>query len=269
MTSLDARTAYQNMYYRNFSAPIPFAFRKHCSSKTLQHFNNSKQPIGSSLPNWQPPKRPSRAALIGSFCSVEPLNVSLHAKDLFEADFEDKSGTSWTYLPYGPFDSLTNYENWLEKNQQSEDPMFFVIVDLCTGKPSGVASYLRILPESGSIEVGHVHFSPRLQRSTVATEAMYLMMKHVFDLGYRRYEWKCDALNEPSRTAAVRLGFSVEGVFRQATVYRNRNRDTAWFSIIDSEWPQLNAAFTHWLSPANFDSDGTQRTSLRQLTWIR
>jgi len=232
----------------------------------LQHFNTSKQPIGNPLPNWQPPKRPSRAALTGSYCSVEPLDISLHAKDLYEADCLDESGFSWTYLPYGPFDSFTSYENWLDKNQYSEDPIFFAIVDLYTGKASGVASYLRILPESGSIEVGHVHFSPLLQRSRVATEAMYLMMKHVFDLGFRRYEWKCDALNEPSRKAAVRLGFSFEGVFRQATVYRNRNRDTAWFSIIDSEWPQLNAAFNNWLSRVNFDSDGMQKTSLSQLT---
>ncbi len=207
--------------------------------------------------------------MIGDYCSVQPLEISFHAKDLHEANCLADSGSTWTYLPYGPFDSLCTYQKWLEESCQSADPMFFAIVDLRTGKPCGVASYLRILPESGSIEVGHVHFSPLLQRSRVATEAMYLMMKHAFNLGYRRYEWKCDSLNEPSRSAATRLGFSFEGIFRQATVYRNRNRDTAWFSIIDSEWPHLNEAFKKWLSTANFDNNGSQKVSLRKLTSIR
>jgi RimJ/RimL family protein N-acetyltransferase len=237
--------------------------------KALQHFNAFKQPIGIPLLNWKQPQRPLRHALVGEYCSIQPLEIGLHAKDLNEANCLDDSGSTWTYLPYGPFDSLSSYQKWLEEFCQGDDPMFFAIVDLSTGRPSGVASFLRIIPESGSIEVGHVHFSPLLQRSRVATEAMYLMMKHAFDLGYRRYEWKCDALNAPSRSAASRLGFSFEGIFRQATVYRERNRDTAWFSIIDSEWPHLNAAFKKWLSPENFDNDGLQRISLRKLTSIR
>ncbi len=207
--------------------------------------------------------------MIGAYCSVQPLEMERHAKDLYDADCLDESGSTWTYLPYGPFDSLSSYQTWLTESCLGDDPMFYAIVDRSTGKPSGVASYLRILPESGSIEVGHVHFSPLLQKSRVATEAMYLMMKHAFDLGYRRYEWKCDSLNEPSRNAATRLGFSFEGIFRQATVYKGRNRDTAWYSIIDSEWPRLNESFKKWLLPDNFDNDGRQITSLRELTAIR
>lgn len=207
--------------------------------------------------------------MIGVYCSVQPMEIERHAKDLYHADCLDESGSTWTYLPYGPFDSLSSYQTWLTESCQGDDPMFYAIVDRHTGKPNGVASFLRILPESGSIEVGHVRFSPLLQKSRVATEAMYLMMKHAFDLGYRRYEWKCDALNEPSRNAATRLGFSFEGIFRQATVYKGRNRDTAWYSIIDSEWPRLNEAFKKWLLPDNFDNDGRQIASLRELTAIR
>ena len=146
------------------------------------------------------------------------------------------------------------------------DPLFHAIVPAGSGRAEGVASYLRIAPEAGSIEVGHINFSPRLMRTPAATEAMYLMMKRAFDLGYRRYEWKCDALNAPSRAAARRLGLSYEGIFRQATVYKGRNRDTAWYAAIDSEWPALKAAFETWLDPANFDAEGRQRESLRALT---
>lgn len=197
---------------------------------------------------------------------MQPLVAKLHAGDLYEADAEDRDGTSWTYLPYGPFPSLMAYEDWISATCQGDDPMFFAIIDFSFGKPVGVASYLRIIPESGSIEVGHVHYSPSLQRSRAATEAMYLMMKNAFDLGYRRYEWKCDSLNAPSCAAANRLGFFFEGIFRQATIYRGRNRDTAWYSIIDSEWPQLEGAFTEWLSDSNFDQDGNQRVALSKLT---
>ena len=135
-----------------------------------------------------------------------------------------------------------------------------------TNKAAGLASYLRITPESGSLEVGHLAFSPQLQATTAATEALYLLMKHAFDLGYRRYEWKCDALNQPSRRAAQRLGFSFEGIFRQATLYKGRNRDTAWYAVTDKEWPELERAFKTWLRPENFDRDGQQRTSLSNLT---
>ncbi len=142
------------------------------------------------------------------------------------------------------------------------DPLFFTIMDCAGNKPLGLASYLRIDPRSGSIEVGHLAYSPLLQRTAAATEAMYLMMSRAFELGYRRYEWKCDALNAPSRSAAQRLGFTFEGIFRQATVVKGRSRDTAWFAIIDQDWPAIREAFIRWLSPANFDAAGRQRSPL-------
>ena len=176
----------------------------------------------------------------------------------------------WTYLPYGPFDSLDTYRAWTEEMSRRSDPLFFAIIDHNSGHASGravgLASYLRIDPAAGSIEVGHLHYSPLLQRTPAATEAMFLMMERAFNLGYRRYEWKCDALNAPSRAAAQRLGFTFEGIFRQAVVVKGRNRDTAWFSIIDAEWPALANAFRRWLDPANFDPQGKQRERLSTLT---
>ncbi len=172
----------------------------------------------------------------------------------------------WTYLPYGPFHSFTEFESWLVAFGVGTDPMVHAILDSESNDVAGIAAFMRITPASGSIEVGHVVFSPRLQCATLATEAMYLMMRRAFELGYRRYEWKCDALNAKSRTAAQRLGFSFEGIFRQATVYKNRNRDTAWFSVIDGEWPALRQAFERWLAASNFDADGRQRLRLSDLT---
>jgi RimJ/RimL family protein N-acetyltransferase len=185
---------------------------------------------------------------------------------LFAAHAADPEGRNWTYLPYGPFRTFADYHAWMRADCLGDDPLFFAIIDIPEEQPVGVASYLRIAPANGSIEVGHIHYSPRLQRSPAATEAMYLMIKRAFDLGYRRYEWKCDALNAPSRAAAQRLGLSFEGVFRQATVYKGRNRDTAWYAAIDSEWPALRAAFEAWLAPDNFDPQGQQRTRLTDLT---
>src|SRR6185295_2637669 len=155
---------------------------------------------------------------------------------------------------------------WIKKTCLGDDPFFFAIVDAATDRATGVASYLRITPASGSIEVGHLAYSPLLQRSPAATEAMFLLMKHAFEMGYRRYEWKCNSLNAKSRAAAQRLGLSFEGVFRQATVVKGRNRDTAWYAAIDSEWPELKTAFSRWLDPANFDDSGGQRTPLSALT---
>ena len=203
--------------------------------------------------------------MIGRYCTVERLDVERCAADLFEANRHDTDGVNWTYLPYGPFDRLNDYVDWMRSDCLGEDPMFHTIVDHELG-PVGVASYLRIAPESGSIEVGHINYSPLLQRRPAGTEAMYLMMRRAFDLGYRRYEWKCDALNAPSRRAAERLGLTHEGVFRHATVYKGRNRDTAWYAAVDGEWPALRTAFQTWLDSANFDDDGTQRTSLAGLT---
>jgi RimJ/RimL family protein N-acetyltransferase len=202
----------------------------------------------------------------GRNCRVEPIDPEIHAEDLFRAFTADQEGRIWTYLPYGPFVALRDFRAWLEKTCLGDDPFFHAIVEQESGKALGVASYLRIEPAVGVIEVGHINLSPALQRTVLATEAMYLMMARVFDeLGYRRYEWKCNALNDGSRRAAERLGFTFEGVFRQATIVKGRNRDTAWFSILDSEWPEAKAAFKAWLDPANFDAAGQQKRSLSAL----
>lgn len=172
----------------------------------------------------------------------------------------------WLYLPYGPFASLKHYHEWMNSFCNSSDPLFYAIVETTTAKAIGVASYLRIDHNNGVIEVGHLAYSPLLQRTRASTEAMYLMMQHAFELGYRRYEWKCNALNTPSRAAAVRLGFTFEGIFRQAAVIKGHNRDTAWYSVIDKEWPELKLAFEKWLGVDNFYADGVQKVSLSNLT---
>ena len=220
------------------------------------------QPIGCALPGFRPPPRPPRAPLEGRWCRVEPLSAAVHGADLWNAYAEDAEGRVWTYLANGPFRSDAEFAAFIASREPATDPLFFAIVDSATGRAAGMASYLRIEPAHGSIEVGHLAFSPRLQRTRAATEAMYLMMRQAFELGYRRYEWKCDALNAPSRRAAERLGFLYEGTFRQATVYKGRNRDTAWYSVIDAEWPARAAAFEAWLDPANFDAAGRQRQPL-------
>ncbi len=224
------------------------------------------QPIGAAVPGWSPCPPPPRTVLEGRFCRVEPLDPARHAADLFAANSADTEGRLWTYLPYGPFATLEDYRAWMEETCRGDDPLFHAVVSAETGKALGVASYLRITPAQGVIEVGHINYSPALQRTPAATEAMFLMMARGFDeLGYRRYEWKCNALNEGSRRAALRLGFSFEGIFRQAVVSKGRNRDTAWFSILDHEWPAAKATFRAWLDPANFDAEGRQRRSLADL----
>jgi RimJ/RimL family protein N-acetyltransferase len=227
--------------------------------------NEMGQPIGPEVPGWKPRPRPSRKVMQGRHCRVEPLDPARHAAELHEANTLDREGRMWTYLFSGPFGSFDEYRAWLEAKQPSEDPLFFAFVDAARDRAVGLGSYLRIDPTHGSVEVGHLQFSPLMQRTAVATEAMYLMMKTAFDLGYRRYEWKCDALNAGSRRAAERLGFRFEGIFRQAIVYKGRSRDTAWYSVIDKEWPALDAAFRAWLDPANFDRAGRQRRSLEEL----
>ena len=199
----------------------------------------------------------------GRLCRLVPIEIDLHATDLFTAFSRDKDQRNWTYLPYGPFANEEDFRSWIFSNCMSDDPCFFSVIDLVTGKAVGVASYLRIEPGVGVIEVGHIHFSPTMQAKPISTEAMFLMMRQVFDVwGYRRYEWKCDALNAPSCAAAQRLGLVFEGIFRQATIYKQRNRDTAWFSILDREWPTAKAVFEQWLSEENFDTEGIQKTSL-------
>ncbi len=223
------------------------------------------QPIGQELPGWQPPPRLARSVLDGRFCRVEPLDVARHARQLYDANALDPEGRMWTYLSSGPFASFDEYLGWLGPRPASDDPLFFAFVDKGRAQAAGTGAYMRIDAANGVVEVGHLAFSPLMQRSPVATEAMYLMMGNAFELGYRRYEWKCDSLNAASRRAAERLGFTFEGIFRQAIVYKGRNRDTAWFSIIDTEWPAIDAGFRAWLDPANFDADGRQRRSLAAL----
>ncbi len=225
--------------------------------------NRLGQPIGDALSGWTARARPARLPMEGDFCILEPLRRDRHLATLFAAFGEDREDRIWTYLPYGPFAGESALGAWIDEAAAGEDPLFFAIVERRSGRALGVASYLRIAPESGSIEVGHINYAPALQRTAAATEAMYLMMRRVFgELGYRRYEWKCDALNDASRQAAERLGFRFEGVFRQATVYKQRNRDTAWFSVIDREWPVLERGYAVWLDPANFDAAGNQRRGL-------
>ena len=200
--------------------------------------------------------------MVGRWCRVEPLAPARHAENLFAAYALDREGRGWTYFPYGPFDDRPAFRAWLDDMATKDDPLFHAIVDE-SGQAVGLAALMRISPDTGSIEVGHVHFSPRLQQKRAATEAMYLMMRRAFDeLGYRRYEWKCDSLNEPSKRAAERLGFTYEGTFRQHIVCKGRNRDTAWYSIVDSEWPAIRNALEAWLEPGNFDAAGRQRKGL-------
>ncbi len=198
----------------------------------------------------------------GRFCRVVPLDPDRHAAELHTGYALDADGGNWTYLPYGPFATLASYRAWMDATCCGDDPLFHAILDARTEHAIGVASYLRIAPSDGTIEVGHLSYSPLLQRTPAATEAMYLMMRRAFDLGYRRYEWKCDALNGPSNAAARRLGLAFEGIFRQATVYKGRNRDTAWYAAVDGEWPALRREFERWLDPGNFDAEGRQRSRL-------
>lgn len=231
--------------------------------------DNSKQnvglPVGDTLENWQSRQAPERQLMQGRYCTVEPLYPAIHAQQLYQAFAEDSGGIDWTYMSYGPFNDFEGFNQWLLDLCCKDDPLFFAIIDKRTSLAVGMASFLRMDTASGVIEVGHIHFSPQLQKTRMATEAMYLMMHRVFDeLGYRRYEWKCDACNQGSKNAALRLGFQFEGVFRQAMVYKQRNRDTAWFSIIDKEWPAIKVAFEGWLDVTNFDDQGLQIRTLQE-----
>jgi RimJ/RimL family protein N-acetyltransferase len=201
--------------------------------------------------------------LRGRFVTVEPLDPEKHGASIYEGAHGPEKEQLWAYMSDGPFPDRESFDLSLAKKAESQDPLFFAIVDHATGRATGYASYLRIEPAHRVIEVGNILYTPAMQRTRGATEAMYLMARHVFeDLGYRRYEWKCNALNEPSRRAALRLGFQFEGIFRQHMIIKGKNRDTAWFAMLDSEWPACKAAFEKWLDPANFDDNGHQQTSL-------
>lgn len=220
--------------------------------------------IGPEVAGWAAAPWPGTQAMQGRYARLERLDADHHAADLF-AQFTGHDAL-WDYMPYGPFTSAAAYHRWAKEATAGRDPVFWAIHEGGAAHAVGVASYLRITPEHGVIEVGNICLSPVLQRSRAATEAMWLMMDWAFSNGYRRYEWKCNALNIPSRRAAQRLGFSFEGVFRQHMIIKGRNRDTAWFAITDQEWPALREAYAAWLSPANFDAAGRQRERLSDLT---
>jgi len=214
--------------------------------------------------NWKPARLPQRVPLEGDTVVLEPVDPAGHAAALFSSS--EPAPELWKHLAYGPFADQPVFTRWLEDRAATDDPLFYAIVDREAGGARGMASFLRMEPQNGVIEIGHIWFAPELQRTRQATEAIYLLARHAFDdLGYRRLEWKCDSLNEPSRRAAERFGFTYEGVFRQHMVVKGRNRDTAWFSIIDGEWPAVRAAFEAWLAPENFDPKGGQRLSLAEV----
>ena len=220
----------------------------------------------SDLTHWSPPPFPPHARIAGDYCWLEPLTLN-HVTALFTAFDGGAACKGWKYLPYGPFDSESGLQSWIEIYMRNQELQFYTICDREQGGQAlGVCSYLRINPERGSIEVGHIHFSPTLQRTRAATEAMKLMMQRAFELGYRRYEWKCNALNIASRSAAQRLGLSFEGILRQWAVVKGKNRNTAWYAAIDREWPQIKSAFDTWLAAGNFTADEVQKKSLSLLT---
>jgi len=209
-------------------------------------------------------KFPSKKRLIGKYCYLEPVNVKKHSKDLFKNFSKDKKGIDWIYMPQGPFKNEISLKKYLKNKNLTGNPFFYTIYSKRLKTFCGLASYLRIKPQVGTIEVGYITYAKNLQRTVEGTEAMYLMMKNVFDdLGYRRYEWKCDNLNSKSKKAALRLGFKYEGLFRQATIYKKRNRDTAWFSIIDKEWKQYKKKYKRYLKRSNFNEKFIQKKKLR------
>lgn len=234
-----------------------------------QDLNEFQQPVGQRLTNWSPPAWPAGETQRGRYCRLELLSADVHGDGLYSAITCQPDDPSWTYMPYGPFRTRDEYQQWLLQYAGKHDPQFYAIIDESSQRPVGVASYLRVMPASGSIEVGHIHYSPQLRRARAATEAMLLMMRHAFSLGFRRYEWKCNTLNAQSQAAARRLGFTYEGTFRQATVVKGRNRDTAWFAMMDYEWPIVEKEIQRWLEPKNFDEHGQQRTRLDVQSHLR
>ncbi len=229
-------------------------------------FNEYSQPIGPALPGWEPSTSPQPCTLQGRYCRLEGLDPQRHFEDLYAAYSSASDGRDWTYLFAEPFVEAAGFVAYLAAEAAREDRVSFVITDAASGRALGIFALLRIDAPNGSIEIGNVNFSPALKHTRIATEAHYLMMCHVFEtLGYRRYEWKCDSLNASSRSAAERLGFCFEGIFRQSGVYKGRSRDTAWFSILDGEWPGLRGTFEAWLAPQNFDAQGHQLRALAAL----
>jgi NAD(P)H-dependent FMN reductase/RimJ/RimL family protein N-acetyltransferase len=268
----DSRTPQQLAADPAISGPITAALQRLTTSVTaLEHSSAAaSQPTGRPLPNWQPRPLPEHRSFRGRYCalrgnSIEPLDAAKHADALYASLCGASGAAGFTYLSARPPADMDEWRRRLENYAASRDPLFFTLFDEA-GHAAGICAYLRIAPEHGSIEIGFIHLSPELQQTRAATEIQYLMMRYAFDdLGYRRYEWKCDALNAPSRRAALRLGFRFEGIFLNAVVYKQRSRDTAWFSITDDEWPRVRHGFEAWLAPENFDTEGRQLHSLASL----
>jgi RimJ/RimL family protein N-acetyltransferase len=229
--------------------------------------NEFGDPVGLPMEQRERPTLPDEAFVLeGRYCYLEALDADKHARDLFEAYSLDTDGRLWTYIPNGPWHTFEDLAAHVRNIEHKADPFFYAIIDTNTKKAVGIASYLRIDPTSQSIEVGWITYSTLMQRTPIATECMYLMMRNAFDMGYRRYEWKCNSMNRPSISAAMRLGMTFEGLFRQHTMAKGHNRDTAWFAIIDKDWDVARNAFETWLNPDNFDSDGIQKQRLSDLT---
>lgn len=217
----------------------------------------------TSLENWTPRPRPQRITLEGHYVRLEPLSAARHGDDLYAAATEGDADTRFLWLGETTPKSRTDFQPWLEKVETSEDPLFFACMDKASGKVAGRQTLMRIDPANGVMEIGNIHWGPLMQRKPAATEAHFLFMRYAFDdLGYRRWEWKCNNRNEPSKRAALRFGFTFEGLFRQHMIIKGENRDTAWYSIIDGEWPRIRTAYERWLDPSNFDIDGNQKRRL-------
>lgn len=232
----------------------------------MTNINKYDQPIGEPLPNWSERAYPQRKILDGQYCKLEPYIVNQHAKDLYDAYSQAPDDRDWTWLPIGPFQSFNDYLEYARQFETTQDPIHYAVINKETQKAVGSIAIMRIDTLNGVLEMGYVLYSPLLKKTTIATEAQFLLMQYVFEeLKYRRYEWKCDSFNEPSKKAALRLGFTYEGTFRKLIVYKNRSRDTAWFSLLDDEWPRNKSIFQAWLDPKNFDKNGHQILSIQQL----
>jgi RimJ/RimL family protein N-acetyltransferase len=219
--------------------------------------------MSADLKNWQPRPRPGREVMEGRYVRLEPLDAARHGEGLFEASSVVDAGERFRWLPDFPPQTRADFQPWLDKVQASEDPLFFTVIDKASGRIAGRQTLMRIDAANGVIEIGNIYWGPIISRRPAATEAQYLFMKYAFDtLGYRRYEWKCNNANLPSKRAAERFGFQFEGIFRQHLVVKGENRDTAWYSVIDTEWPALKRAYDAWLDPANYDAEGNQKRRL-------
>jgi RimJ/RimL family protein N-acetyltransferase len=227
--------------------------------------NMSKKPIGPIVDPLPPGTVPDLRPIHGRWMRLDPVQVERHATSLFSAiDGKDPEGHLWTYMAYGPFGSAEVFSSWLKEKQAARDPWFYAFVNRSTGEALGMGSFMRADAANGAIEIGNIWLAPALQRTREGTEAVYLMMRHCFDdLGVRRLEWKCDALNATSRRSALRYGFTFEGIFRQHFIIKGRNRDTAWFSMLDKEWPEIRKGFEVWLAEDNFDKNGVEKAKLR------